>query len=400
MDLDRRQFLKGLTYSSLVAPLALRSLAQTSYAAEPLEGKKGLRILNDRPMVAEANLTVLDEEITSTEHMFVRNNGMVPTIATSKDISDWRLVIDGEVSKPLQLSMHDLKTRFKKYSYAMVLECAGNGRAGYYPPGEGSQWTYGGVGCPLWEGVRLKDVLESAGVKTSAVFLAYYGHDIHPSGDLSKDPISRGVPIAKALDEMTLIAFGMNGKDLPAVHGYPARLICPGYPASTSGKWLKRLWVRDRVHDGVKMTGKSYKVPRVPIAPGADIDEKDMKIIEQMPVKSLITSPLCNTKISLAKHKSTVFRGFAWSGHGDIREVHVSKDFGQSWHKAHLKAPRNRFAWQRWECSLTFAERGYYEIWARATDSTGTMQPMVVPGWNPEGYLNNAMPRIAVHVSA
>lgn len=405
MQSDRRSFLKKLAYTTVALPIGLqfrKAFAEHKKTpiATSIPGKEGLRILNDRPLNMEAGQDLLDDEVTPTEKMFVRNNGIVPPIATAEDIKDWRLIIDGEVENPTEFSMQDLKTKFKTYTYQLVLECGGNGRSGYTPPTEGLQWTYGGVGCPLWEGVLLKDVLEYVKVKKSAFYVAYYGHDIHLSGDPNKAPISRGFPIAKGLDEMTLIAFGMNGKPLPPLHGFPARLVCPGFPASASGKWLKRLWIRDRVHDGTKMTGKSYRIPIYPVKPGMDVPEKDFKIIEEMPVKSLITYPRCGSKIRWEKSASFHCRGFAWSGSGDIKEVHLSYDYGQTWIKTKLKAPRNRFAWQRWEANFELPSKGYYEIWARATDQTGKMQSMMVPGWNPEGYLNNVMPRIALYADA
>jgi len=334
VDPHRRDFLKKLAYSTAAIPVGLQ-IAQSSFA-ETIIGKEKLRLLNDRPLNLEASQDLLDDEVTPTEKMFVRNNGIVPPFTSSKDIKDWKLLIDGEVENTVSLSMEDLKTKFKIYTYQLVLECGGNGRAGFYPATEGVQWTYGAVGCPLWEGVRLKDVLEFAKLKKSAFYVAYYGHDIHLSGDTNKAPISRGFPIAKALDEMTLIAFGMNGKELPPLHGFPARLVCPGYPASASGKWLKRLWIRDRVHDGPKMRGRSYKIPAYPISPGSDIPEKDLKIIEEMPVKSIITSPKSGMQFTWKANSKFSFRGFAWSGHGDVVEVHTSYDFGQTWHEENL----------------------------------------------------------------
>jgi DMSO/TMAO reductase YedYZ molybdopterin-dependent catalytic subunit len=242
--------------------------------------------------------------------------------------------------------------------------------------------------------VLLRDVLKAAGVKSSAVYLAYESEDLHLSRDPSKAPISRGVPIAKALDEHCLLAWEMNGQPLPALHGFPLRLICPGWPASTSGKWLKRLWVRDRVHDGAKMTGHSYRMPKYPVAPGTQVPEADMEIIAEMPVKSLITRPA--TGIETPAAQPLALRGHAWSGYGEVRAMHVSMDFGATWLPAKLHPPRNAYAWQRWEAEVKFPTKGYYELWARATDVKNQMQPMLVPGWNPEGYLNNAMQRIAV----
>lgn len=406
-QLDRRKFLGTSGAAALVAALGApgpfldrlapgvtpEALAQV---AGSLRGKNGLRILSDRPENAETPVTLLDDEITPNDRHFVRNNGIVPERAWRQDEAGWSLTVDGEVRRELKFSLPELKRRFEKVKAALVIECGGNGRAGYNPPAKGNQWTLGAVGCAEYEGVRLRDVLNAAGVKKSAVYIGYYGEDQHLSRDPNKQPISRGVPIAKALDEHTLLAWQMNGEPLPAYHGFPLRLICPGWPGSTGGKWLRRIWVRDQVHDGTKMTGTSYRVPRHPVAPGTEVPEEDMAIIEEMPVKSIITRP--GTGIETRQADALALRGHAWSGLGDVRAMHVSIDFGATWIPAELDAPINPYAWQRWRAQVKFPRHGYYEVWARATDSSGEMQPMVVPGWNPKGYLNNAMQRIAVKV--
>ena len=202
--------------------------------------------------------------------------------------------------------------------------------------------------------------------------------------------------MAKALDDHTFLAWEMNGEPLPAQHGFPLRLVAPGFPASASGKWLRRIWVRDRVHDGPKMGGMSYRVPGYPVAPGTAVPEEDMEIIEVMPVKSIITRPASGVEHTLGQ--AFRLRGHAWSGDGPVRHMHVSFDFGATWVEARLDAPVNPFAWQRWNAEIRFPIRGYYEVFARATDHAGRQQPMVIPGWNPRGYLNNAMHRIAVRV--
>jgi DMSO/TMAO reductase YedYZ molybdopterin-dependent catalytic subunit len=277
-----------------------------------------------------------------------------------------------------------------------VLECGGNGRSEFNPPASGNQWTTGAVGCPAWTGVRLRDVLEACGIADNAVYVGYYGADRHLSGQADKHPISRGVPMSKALEDETLIAFAMNGEDIPALHGHPLRLVCGGWPASTCGKWLQRIVVRDRIHDGAKMGGSSYRVPCEPVAPGTSVPEEDMCIIESMPVKSLITFP--KSGLVAPRDQAVALRGHAWAGDRAVRAVEVSRDFGATWQPAELDAPANRLAWQRWRTAVSFDRRGYYELWARATDEAGESQPMVLPGWNPKGYLNNACHRIAVQV--
>ena len=359
-----------------------------------LPGKHpGLVILNKKPWNAETPDHLLDDSVTPNDLHFVRNNGHPPP---KVDPDTWTLEITGEsVKRTVTLSLADLKSKFKTYSYQLVLECGGNGRKEFNPPAKGNQWGNGAVGCSQWTGVRLKDVLNYVGVKSDAVYIGYKGKDIHLTGDSSKPVISRGVPLSKAMEDESLIAWAMNGEDIPMMNGYPLRLVFGGWPASTSGKWLSQILVRNKVHDGAKMGGNSYRVPCKPVAPGTKVKEEDMCIIESMPVKSLITYPKTGAMLRGAKNQLTV-RGHAWAGDLAVKEMHVSIDYGATWQKCTLKAPANRLSWQDWSATVTLPGEGYYEIWARATDTDGRMQPMVVPNWNPKGYLNNACHRIAV----
>ncbi len=359
-----------------------------------IPGKEGLVILNDRPVNAETPAHLLDDRITPAERLFVRNNG-IPPVADNIEVDPWELTIGGEsVEQEVTLSVADLKAKFKHHTYQLQLECGGNGRSEFVPPASGNQWTTGAIGCPQWTGVRLRDVLEHVGIKDDAVYVAYYGADTHVSGDPNKVPISRGVPLDKALEDESLIAWAMNGEDIPHMNGYPLRLVIAGWPGSVAGKWLRKIVVRNQVHDGPKMTGTSYRVPCESVAPGTVVPDEEMCIIESMPVKSLVTFPQSGIEHDVAAKLAV--RGHAWAGDRAVTEVHVSIDFGATWTKATLEKPANRFAWQHWQASVEFPETGYYEVWARATDDTGRAQPMVLPGWNPKGYLNNACHRIAV----
>ena len=355
---------------------------------------KDLVILNDRPWNAEAQAHQLDDLITPASKMFVRNNGLVPM---DIDVDSWKLTIDGESAQSSKTyTLADLK-RFPKYSYQLTLECGGNGRSEFDPPAKGNQWTIGAVSCAKWTGVRLKDLLKDVGVKDNAVYVGYYAKDIHLSGSPDKQPISRGIPISKAVMDETLVAYAMNDEDIPIIHGFPLRLVVGGWPASASGKWIDRLVIRDIVHDGAKMQGQSYRVPCETVAPGTKVPDSEMCIIESMPVKSLVTYP--KTGAMIKKGRSLEVRGNAWAGELEVSKVEVSIDFGATWKPASLKKPANRLAWQRWTASIQFPKTGYYEVWARAIDSDGVMQPMILPGWNPKGYLNNACHRIAVKVN-
>ena len=161
-----------------------------------------------------------------------------------------------------------------------------------------------------------------------------------------------------------------------------------------SGKWVNRIIVRDRVHDGEKMAPPSYTVPTVPVAPGSRVPDEEMRIIESMPVKSLITFP--QSGITHDFRQRLTVRGHAWAGDDQISGVFLSIDFGATWLPTAVASPANRLAWQSFQSWAQFPEPGYYEVWARAMDNQGRSQPMVVPGWNPRGYLNNACHRIAV----
>lgn len=272
----RRAFLKstGLTalgaYVGMNIPFEdnLTALAKGMSEEDIMASKKGLILMNDRPLNAETPAHLLDDDVTPYEHFFIRNNGLVPDTALKMDAEGWTVTIDGEVDTPLELSIADLKERFEVLTNRLVLECAGNGRAYFNPGASGNQWTTGAVGCADWTGVRLSDVLNAAGVKDSAVYTAHYSNDPHLSGDPDKDAISRGAPIEKAMAEGSMIVWEMNGEPIPAVHGFPLRVIIPGYPGSTSQKYINRIWVRDQVHDGAKMTGYSYRLPAYPVAPG------------------------------------------------------------------------------------------------------------------------------------
>ncbi len=351
-------------------------------------------VLNDRPINMETPAHLLNDNLTPNNLFFVRNNGLAPN---KPDASKWTLSFSGEsVRREKSYSIADLKSKFETVSYNLTLECGGNGRKEFNPPAKGNQWATGAVGCAKWTGVRLKDVLNDVDIKSNAVYLGYYGADIHLSGDVDKDPISRGVPISKAMEEESLIAWAMNDNDLPLLNGYPLRLVFGGYPASCSGKWLDKIVIRNKVHDGQKMQGSSYRVPCKPVPPGAKVPDEEMCIIESMPVKSLITFP--KTGATIQSNQKLPINGHAWTSANNIASVEYSIDFGVTWKKCELSDSSNRFAWQQFSAKIKFPETGYYEIWAKAKDSEGNSQPMLLPGWNPKGYLNNACHRIAVKV--
>jgi DMSO/TMAO reductase YedYZ molybdopterin-dependent catalytic subunit len=362
---------------------------------EGLEGKDGLSLLGDMPLVAETPEELLDDETTPVARFFVRNNGLLPEPVTDAD--GWTFTVDGEVERPLHLTLADLKSRFPHKTFRMVLECGGNGRSFFEPKADGNPWTNGGVGCAEWTGVSLADVLREAGLKETAVFTGHFGADPDKHGSREHQAMSRGVPIAKAMEEHTLLVWAMNGETLPFIHGGPLRLIVPGWPGSLSQKWLKRIWIRDREHDGPGMTGLSYRLPVRPLAPGADGRDVENRIIESMPVRSIVTAPADGSRYPAGTRRIDV-RGAAWAGDDAVARVEVTLDGGATWTEATMTPPRNRYDWTRWQVSLALPENGFYEIFARATDSTGRAQPFRAANWNPNGYGCNVMHRVAVTV--
>ena len=248
---DRREFLKWSSLASLGLLLGVQ-LAKGRVLANGIEipatylplsetdpyklfsKHPDMEVLNDRPWNIESKAHLLDDSITPNEKMFIRNNGLIPE---DVDPKTWTLTFDGEgVSNSKTYTLDALKSKFKHYTYQLTLECGGNGRKEFNPPAKGNQWGLGAVSCAEWTGVRLKDVLEDVGVKSNAVYIGYYGADVHLSRDPKRVVISRGVPMHKALEEETLLAFQMNGEDIPLAHGYPLRLVAGGWPASASGK--------------------------------------------------------------------------------------------------------------------------------------------------------------------
>lgn len=358
-----------------------------------LDDKPDLMDMGDAALNAETPAHLLDEPVTPTRLFFIRNNGAMPQCDLSPDA--WTLRIDGEVDTPLTLSPAELAARFEIVTLSAVMECAGNGRAFFPRPTDGAvKWGLGAVGCARWTGVRLADILHEAGIGASARYIAHHS----PDRDLERDAeaLSRGLPLWKALSPETLVCFAMNGAPLEAVHGAPLRIVAPGFPGSAWQKWLAHIHVRDREHDGAKMTGYDYRLPTRPLVPGELPDVAEMAVIEDMPVKSLITAPPAGACI--AAGGEIEIRGFAWSGHTPLARVEISCDSGISWRAARLEPTHERFAWSRFRFAWTPRETGEVTLVARAADARGRAQPLISAPWNPMGYNNNRCPRVTVAI--
>ncbi len=328
-----------------------------------------------------------DRLITPTPVFFVRSHFGPPALRP-----DRRLTIDGLVDKPLELGAADLKT-FEEVTLTGVLQCSGNGRALSQPRVPGVQWEHGAMGQATWTGVRLKDLLERVGVQAGAAHLRIVGADLPPKPAVPR--YVRGMPLARALDPTTLVAYRMNGEPLGLAHGAPLRLVVPGWTGNHWVKWLSALRVQKDEAEGFYMqTG--YRVPKSPVAPGTVVPPADTVSLTTLPVKSIIGRP---SDGGVAKVGPQEVVGVAFSGAAAIAKVEVSLDGGKRWTEAALEGEPGLGRWQVFRHRFDAAQPGTLHAVARATDQSGAAQPEKAQ-WNPSGYLWNAWHAVSWTVTA
>jgi DMSO/TMAO reductase YedYZ molybdopterin-dependent catalytic subunit len=345
---------------------------------------------SERPLTGSVPAHEHDFDVTPTDRMFVRNNLFMPRV----DGATHRVTVTGLVGREMSFSVDELRARFPVVSFAAMLECAGSGRSGFSPVPRGTPWLVtGGMGCPKWTGVRLKDVLAAAGLKPGAGHVAGQGGDFGALPTMA--PVVRSIPLGKALEEHTLLAFAMNDAPLEPVHGYPLRLLVPGWVGSASTKWLHTLTVLAEPFRGTYMDD-SYRVPRHAVPPGSAMPA-DSVPTEAWPVKSMITWPAPDTRFRVGD--SITVRGRAWVGEGRVSRVEVSADEGVTWQRAKLAQPGDRYAWRAFSVTFRPRQPGYRTFLARARDDRGNVQPMAT-AWNPLGYFWNGVHRVGVMIEA
>lgn len=394
----RRGFLGALVAGGALAPAWVRGQAAAPPAAIPgtvsnedvLMGKDtALKVHSDRPLTGSAPAEFLSYDVTPTNRLFIRNNLMTPAIDANKHV----LRIRGLVNKTVEIGLDDLR-KLPQFTTQAMLECAGAGRTAFNPVPRGTPWSpTGGMGCPRWSGVRLSDVLRLAGVQGSARHVAFGGADF--GAVATAPPVIRSVPIAKAMEEHTMIAIAVNGAPLPAVHGFPMRAMVPGWVGSASIKWLSSIELLAEPFKGTYMDD-SYRIPRAPVPAGSKMPE-DAVSTEDWPVKSMIVSPAPGMKFRLGTQ--IAFYGYAWAGERSIRAVEVSYDGGKTWEEAFLRAAGDKYAWRGFVSLARPSRAGTLTCMARATDSGGNVQPMVTL-WNPLGYFWNGVHSVSVTVEA
>ena len=399
---DRRHFIKkasgtlaalgGLSLFQR-AGLATATGAEESKILDALPSKNALIKKTYRPPNYETPVSYFDAPFTPNNLFFVRyHNAVIPKVKAS----EWRLRIGGDaIRTPLELTLEQLRKDFKPIEIAALCLCSGNRRSLFQPHVPGVQWGSGAMVNALWHGVRLKDVLAGAGIGKSALEVSLDGAD---SDVLKTTPdFIKSLPLAKALDENTLIAFEMNGEPLPHWNGFPVRLIVPGWTATYWMKHLTTVNVMSKPFDGFWMK-TAYRIPKDRF-PGGQFSSQETgtnRPITEMLVNSLITN--LGDGQTLPTAKPMEIKGVAWDGGNGIAQVEVSTDGGVSWHHATLKQDYGRFSWRQWHHVFVPKHLGECRIMARATSHSGACQPNE-PIQNPSGYHHNAVQMITIQVA-
>jgi DMSO/TMAO reductase YedYZ molybdopterin-dependent catalytic subunit len=337
------------------------------------------RTITANPENSETPLDSAPSWVTPNRLFFVRNHFEVPRA----DNVTWKLTLEGMVARPRSWSVAELAA-MPQHSVFATVECAGNGRSFLREKAAGVQWGAGAIGHAEWTGVRLRDLLQAAGLNANALEIVFEGADRGTEPDHPAPMFfSRSLPVAKALDPDTLIALRMNGELLEPNHGAPLRLFVPGWYGVASVKWLRTMRVIDHAYPGYFQTtkysidrGASGTKRRMPLGPGV--------------VKSEILYPLPNASLTPGQHR---IAGIAWAGEERIAGVDVSTDGGKSWQLARINGLRQPYSWCRWEYDWTPATEGQHTLMARAHTESGQSQPFEYNSDNLGYLINLVLPR-------
>jgi DMSO/TMAO reductase YedYZ molybdopterin-dependent catalytic subunit len=407
--LDRRTLLKAGAGSALVlgtgavgrrAAFAADALRLAPELAEgvrgsaildALPGKKPLIKLTYRPPNYETPVSYFDQVFTPNDAFFVRYHlADIPEL----DAGSWRLRVGGEAAQsPFELTLDQLRREFAPVELAAVCMCSGNRRGLFDPHVPGVQWGLGAMGNARWKGARLKDVLARAGLKKEAVEIVLDGAD---AGIIDKTPdFVKSLPVWKALDENTLVAYEMNGAPLPHFNGAPARIVVPGWTATYWMKHVVSISAATKPFDGFWMKS-AYRIPKGKFAMVDRFMTQETEAntpITEMMVNSIITSPTSSRKVAVGR--PVELRGIAWDGGYGIRSVEVSSDGGASWRAAALGEDHGRFSFRPWSYRFQPSKRGEIALMARAANRIGGTQTSELIQ-NPAGYHHNLMPRVSL----
>lgn len=347
--------------------------------------KRPLILLTNRPPQLETPFEVFnDGPITPNDAFFVRYHWS--GIPTSIDPATYRLKIDGHVGRPLDLSLGELRKMGEAVEIVAVNQCSGNSRGFFSPRVNGGQLGNGAMGNARWTGIPLRTVLEKAGVKAGAVAVSFDGLD-KPPLEGSPDFI-KALTMDHAMDGEVMLAWQMNGKDLPFLNGYPLRLVVPGYYGTYWVKHLSHIEVLDKPFDGFWVKS-AYRIPKNDCAcvePGTAPTETVP--IGRFNVRSFITSHGQNN--TLRADAKTTIKGIAFDGGSGIAEVALSDDGGKTWQPTTLGKDLGKYSFREWHIDYRPQQKGKVELCVRARSRAGEIQPMT-PRWNPAGYMRNVV---------
>jgi DMSO/TMAO reductase YedYZ molybdopterin-dependent catalytic subunit len=404
---ERRRKLLGSLGALGVAAFAIPSLGRAAQSdvvelpfangVRPLTSafpqKRDVILQRSRPPLLETPWDVFDKGVfTPNDRFYVRWH--LPSIPSSIDPQAFRLAIHGQVNKTVSLTLNDLVKKFPRFEIAAVNQCSGNSRGFFSPRVPGGQWENGAMGNALWSGVRLKDVLEYAAVRSDAVQVRFNGLD---TGVIPQTPkFMKSLAIDHALDGEVMIAYAMNGEALPLLNGYPLRLVVPGWYATYWVKMLNDIEVLDKPDDNF-WTAKAYLIPDnhfANIHPG-ETDVKQVPINKMLP-RSFFTN--LNAGATVHARQPAQVRGIAFGGFNALRKVQFSANGGQTWTDTHLGQDHGRYSFRQWQTTVNFRQPGKQVLMVRAVDSTGQVQPSA-PNWNGAGFMRNVIESIEINVA-
>ncbi len=362
-------------------PAEAAGVTRDPWHTQPHPQPAALVTIDSEPFVGETPLAAIQSWLTPNSLYYARNHYETPAI----DISGWRLVVDGHTSSVLDLTYNDV-LEMPRRAMPVTMECAGNNRMDLDPPVSGNRFQGGAVSTALWTGVSLADLLDRAGAGPGAVEVVFEGADLgspEPSG--APSPYARSLPLEAARHPDMLLAYEMNGEPLPEDHGYPLRLVAPGWYGMASVKWLTRISLIDHPYEGF------FQKERYVLDTGHGPPEP----LARMLVKSLFSRPRHGQVFERCAPLEVA--GLAWSGAGEIADVEISDDFGETWTCANLDGLFHDYTWRQWTAVWTPPCAGHHTLMARARDENGDAQPMK-NRWNRLGYAVNGVQSVCVNV--
>jgi DMSO/TMAO reductase YedYZ molybdopterin-dependent catalytic subunit len=398
----RRSFLNTIAGGIALANAGLMSRraqaelplgAVDSAVRDTLSGKQPLIKRSFRPPNYESPVEFFEEPITPNDRFFVRwHLSNIPRV----NVESWRLHVGGNgAERGLELTMDQLQRDFDHVELVAVCQCAGNRRGLSDPHVPGVEWGYGAMGNARWKGVRLKDILAQAGLKKEAVEIAFNGSDRAP---LEATPaFAKSIPVWKAMDDNTLIAYEMNGAPLPHWNGFPARIVVPGWTATY---WMKQVVSIRALSEPLSSfwMNTAYRIPKgkFPMIDRFISQESEASTpITEILVNSLMTNIADGRRLPV-EHPLSV-KGIAWDGGYGIRDVEVSLDEGRNWQSAELGEDHGKYSFRTWQFTYTPRVAGRTYVMARASNAQGTSQPSELI-FNGPGYHNNVAQKIAIDV--